>query len=508
MRERITYLQKLGSSLPPSALTITPTSLTGPSVSAIREERLTFALDELPAELSSILKNDVHELHVRWVNPVAYESVGAMVARVPGGWHLFWTPVLGKESQKEGGRGARLCEVLGGVFGVACGGEESFTKLPSERFYHSAALQYFQPLEGLGRFVEYAKGKLCAEEDGDCVRRVDALAEASALDVSYDSISHALKVTALWAFQEQEIRATARPNVRTEVGVLSDEKTATMEDHELGVSGLLTVLGQDEKPSATVFSFPSRHRDAGSGFEAEFVQVGLHPVLQLKLGSNKPPVEEAACATHAYFTFPRTIFADRYQLSDDLFLASKNLTALRYISQPVDLEAPEYVMKTWGSAALLELKPPAMDDGKAEESWTAEVPLHLRYLTPSHGGYANLEVPYPAVFWACNAEEGTKFPTNPFERVNLGYDGLFGPRTVFWHVEPRPVSGGRVTSSIRVPVLDLDKAGWVNVGTAAVVLLGFAWISWKLLSVYLKTGYGSESRGSRTSETRDDKKRQ
>ncbi|KAK4448585.1 PIG-X [Podospora aff. communis PSN243] len=485
MRERITYLQKRGSSLPPSSLSISPTSLRGPTIRAIREERLTFSLDELPRELSSVLSG-VHELHVRWVSPRRYESVGAMVGRLPAGWHIFWTP--GGEWIGDG----KLGRVMGG---------EAFTKLPGGRFTHAAALQYFQPLESLEGFVGYAKGKLCATGGAECGRRVDAVKGASALDVSYDTISHALKVTALWTYQEQEIKAVGREGVRTEVGVLSDEKTPTMEDYELGVSGLLTVLGQDEKPSATVFSFPSRHRDAESGFSAGFTQVGLHPVLQLKLGSNKPPVEGVTCAPHAYFTFPRTIFADRYQLSDDLFLASKNLTALRYISQPVDLEAPEYVMKTWGSAALLELKPPAM--GEKDEAWTAEVPLHLRYLTPTHGGYVNLEVPYPAVFWACNAEEGTKFPTNPFERANLGYDGLFGPRTVFWYVEPRPETGDRVTSPIRVPVLDLDKAGWVNIGTAAAVLLGFAWVSWKLLSVYLKTGYGA----SRISET-SEKKRQ
>lgn len=351
-------------------------------------------------------------------------------------------------------------------------------------------------------FITYAKAQLCGTGDSVCIARLDALADASALDVSYDTISHALKVTALWPYQHQAIQASSRPHVRTEVGVLSEEKTPTMEAHELGVSGLLTVLGQDSKPSATMFSFPSRHRDADYGFSAKFVQTGLHPTLQLQLASNKPPVEGAQCAPHAYFTFPRTIFADRHQLSDDLFLASKNLTALRYISQPVDLEAPEYVMKSWGSAALLQLEPPTSEKA---EPWTAEVPLHLRYLSPARGGYKDVEIPYPALFWACNSEEGTKFPTNPFERANLGYDGLFGPRTVFWHVEPRPEMTERLTSSIRVPVLDLDKAGWVNVGTAAVVLAGFAWVSWKLLSVYLKSGYGSEPR--RTSET-SDKKRQ
>ena len=312
-------------------------------------------------------------------------------------------------------------------------------------------------------------------------------------------------MTALWPYQSRSIHAVAHPKVRTELGILSDEKTPTMEDHELGISGLLTVLSQDIQPSSTMFSFPSRHRDAQSTFSAQFLSpTGLHPTLQLQLSSDKPPMGNAFCSPHAYFTLPRSIFADKYQLSDDLLLAAKNLTALRYISQPVDLEAPEYVMKPWGSSVLLELAPPPVS-AENGQPWTAEIPLHLRYLLPAHGGYGKVEVPYPAVFWACAAEEGTKFPTNPFERVNLGYDGLFGPRTVFWHVEPRPQTGSRITSAIRVPVLDLDKSGWVNVGTAAVVLAGFSWVAWKLVSVYLASGYGNVAR---TPPPSGEKKRQ
>ncbi len=193
---------------------------------------------------------------------------------------------------------------------------------------------------------------------------------------------------------------------------------------------------------------------------------------------------EPACAPYAYLTLPRTIFADKYQLSDPLFLASKNLTALRYTTQPVDLEAPEYVMSQWGSSVLVQLASPP----KGEGEWTAELPLHLRYLASAQGGYADVSVPYPAVFWACPAEAGVKFPPNPFEKDNLGYDGLFDQRTVFWHVEPRPVAGGSLVNQVKVPVLDLDKAGWVNAGTAAAVLVGFAWVVWKLYGVYSRGG--------------------
>lgn len=260
------------------------------------------------------------------------------------------------------------------------------------------------------------------------------------------------------------------------------------------------MLGQDKKPSTTVFKFPARHRrlpGAAPIFTADFLQpTGLHPTLQLKLSQEaiQPPPsprsddESNLCSLHAYLTLPRTVFADKYQLSDPLFLASKNLSALEYISQPVDLEAPDYVMDLWGSAVLLELLPPS-----SSSQWTAEVPLHLRYLAPAPGGYQDIEVPYPAVFWACSSPD--KIPPSPFDKVRLGYDGLFPADTVFWHVDPygkgaRGQQEQRLTSGLRIPVLDTDKAGWVRAGTAAVVALGFGWLVWKLAQVYLATGYG------------------
>lgn len=275
---------------------------------------------------------------------------------------------------------------------------------------------------------------------------------------------------------------------RTEVGVLTRDAPPELEPHELGVSGVLSVLGEQKEPSPALFTFPSRHRLSDASFSSEFLTpTGLHPTLQLRLSSNKPPVEDAECAPHAYLTLPKTIFADRYQLEDGLFLASKNLTASRYTSLPVDLEAPAYTTKTWGSSVLLELAPPGSEVAQA---WTAEVPLHLRYLEPSATGYVPVEIPYPAVFWACESGSDADFSTNPFDRRHLGYDGLFSPQTTFWHVNPQPESGRRIMSSVSVPVLKEGGAAWIGLGTAAVVGLGFAWVLWKLLSAYTASGHG------------------
>ncbi|KAJ0104338.1 hypothetical protein J7T55_011122 [Diaporthe amygdali] len=505
MRQRITFLHRPEDALDPASLAVTASSLTGPALHAAREDRITLALEELPEELRQVLQS-CHELHIRWISSHPYETISPLCSRLSPGLHVFFTPRADSTFQDDG----QLCAALQTAFGnLDCDTPKaSFTSLPNDRFSHSTAFQYYQPLEDLSTFTKYVSKDLCplpasassTTERSPCESRAELLSTASYLDISWDTISHALRVTGTWGFQEQPLRVVTpeASNHRIEVGILATDKPHGIEPHELGLSGSLTVLGQDKKPAATIFKFPARHRHVdGASFSAAFQEpAGLHPTLRLRLhgaAAVTPPNlgqdDGSACSLLAHLTLPRAVFADKYQLSDPLFLGSKNLTALRYISQPVDLEAPDYAVKLWGSAALLELAPPS----EPESSWTAEVPLHLRYLSPAPGGYRTARVPHPAVFWACTTEEGTKFPASPFERVNLGYDGLFGPRTVFWHVDPAPgEAGGSLFSEVRVPVLDVDRSGWVSAGTAAVVLLGFGWIAWKLLAVYLRTGYGPQ----------------
>ena len=91
------------------------------------------------------------------------------------------------------------------------------------------------------------------------------------------------------------------------------------------------------------------------------------------------------------------------------------------------------------------------------------------------------------------ADEGSKFPINPFDRVNLGYDGLFGPKTMFYHLSPESAWGrseGRLVNMISVPVVDLDKIKYVEAATAGAVLVGFLWVFWCLVKVWRENGYG------------------
>lgn len=389
--------------------------------------------------------------------------------------------------------------------------KESFTATPilSERFAHSAAFQYYQPLPSLQHLITYLQQKACASQNNVCQDQVAQLNEATSIDFDFDTISHALKITAVWATGpgganwDESIRLHSQTD-SVEIGILNAEKAT--EPEELSLGGFLIVLGEDDKPSATLFSFPSRHHplpaEDSTTFETSFRQpTGLHPTLQFSFPAKSLTPPAPSCALHAYLTLPSTVFLDRYQLSDPLFLASQNLISLRSLSGESDLEAPVWVLKKWGSASLFELRAPtdyydATDSAASQigsaDKWNISIPLHLRYLEPSgaanestsqtQSGKRVTNIPYPAVFWACEAEEGLKMSVNPFDRVNLGYDGLFGPKTMFYHVPPAAANGGDLYEKLEAPVLDLKKTGYVEVGTTIAVLLGFAWVAWKLLS--------------------------
>ena len=237
-------------------------------------------------------------------------------------------------------------------------------------------------------------------------------------------------------------------------------------------------------PAPTLFSFPARHHSVSkpsvSSYSASFLfPTGLHPTLRLTFPSVELESPSENCALHNYLTLPSTLFPDKYQLSSPLFLESKNLRSLRSVSGETDLESPNWAIEKWGSAMLVELATPQAGASSNHELWHADIPLHLRYLSPSTSGAATTEIPWPVVFWACRAEEGTKMNVNPFDRVNLGYDGLFGPKTMFYHLSPN--NSGTLVETLSVPVLQTQRASWIEPGTVVVVLLGFCWVLWKLL---------------------------
>lgn len=246
---------------------------------------------------------------------------------------------------------------------------------------------------------------------------------------------------------------------------------------------------------------------------------GLHPTLKITMPSSalsRPPApEDTTCTLHTYLTLPSTIFADKYQLStkDHLFLSSHNLVGLRAVSGETDLEAPDWVLPRWGSNLLIELAIPSESQAKDESrSWDVTIPLHLRYLKPSETGVQSTSIPWPTVFWACTADDGTEMGTNPFDRVDLGYDTLFPAKTIFYHLHPETKTvDDFLMQEIQVPVLQAatengrlygDAGTRVEIGTVAAILVGFTWVLWKLWSVFRTRGLDDVSPASKENKKR------
>lgn len=211
---------------------------------------------------------------------------------------------------------------------------------------------------------------------------------------------------------------------------------------------------------------------------------GLHPTLTLTLPTAHLTAPDTTCKLHSYLTLPSALFIDKYQFSDALSLSSQNLVALRSISGATDLEAPDWVVPQWGSAALFELAvPSSAAAGSAGTAHSAlhniSIPMHLRYLPASGTAHSPVDVPWPVVFWACRADEGSKHAQNPFDRRHLGYEALFGPKTRFMHVQPDE-QAQRLVETIEVPVLDTGRVGLVEAGTVGIVVTAFLGLCWVL----------------------------
>ncbi|KAJ5619061.1 hypothetical protein N7510_003045 [Penicillium lagena] len=509
MKRRITIVQPENAPFHPSQAELTTSALSVRDLDGAREDRITLGLDELPEELRTVLRQS-HELHLRWSTERSYNAVAPFASRVSPGLHVFYTPLSSDQSSET------LCPLLRAVFGdgVDCANpEESFITPPllSTRFAASASLQFHSRLPSLEQLVDFIGRTACEpRKESTCLANAQYLLSADSLDIDYDSISHTLTLTSLWTSPPsggwtEVVRKPTSNADQVEFGILSGDKAVDLEDLKMG--GLLAVIGTHKKLQPTMFSFPSRHHPLPK--EASYTisfppPTGLHPTLSISMPQSslqRPPApEHATCALHTYLTLPSTIFGDQYQLgtSDPLFLESHNLVALRALAGETDLEAPDWVIPRWGSTWLLELATPKAES--TEVNWTATIPLHLRYLDPSESGYRPADVPWPVVFWACTAEDGTKMGTNPFDRTNLGWDGLFGPRTMFFQLHPSSssTSSAKLVEHIDVPVLRLRgaeglfQARNIELGTVLVVGLGFLWVVLRLVRVAWSSGVGSK----------------
>ncbi|KAJ5752070.1 hypothetical protein N7520_008987 [Penicillium odoratum] len=513
MKRRITYIQRPEAPFVPEEVVVSTKSVTVRGLDATREDRLTFDLDDLPEELHKVC-HQLQELHLRWATERPFDAVAPFVSRVSPGLHVHYTPLAAGQSSEA------LCSVLRTVFGVTEGDqygvdctnpEDNFIAPPLRATESGAAasLQYHTQLPSLKSLVTFFQNNVCAG-GAECITRANSLLTADVVDLDFDASSNTLTMSGIWTSAPEggwveEVHKSASSSDKVEFGLLGTEKGISAD--EIKVGGLLAVVGEDKKLKPTMFSFPSRHHvlPRSASYTVSFAEpTGLHPTMSISIPRSSLELpsapDDTTCALYTYLTLPSSVFGDQYQLgtTDPLFLESHNLEGLRAHSGETDLEAPDWVVKGWGSNWLFELATPVDDlDGDVQSNWTATIPLHLRYLHPSETGYRSAHVPWPVVFWACGADDATGMGINPFDRRHLGYDSLFSPHTFFYQLHPK---SDRLVEVLDVPVLHLKdgeglfQARNIELTTCAVISLGFLWILWRLVRVAWSSGLGSNGK--------------
>lgn len=351
-----------------------------------------------------------------------------------------------------------------------------------------------------------------------CKPFFESLSNAAWFDINWDRDGGKLKLSSLSPLETRTLDERHYDGSRTEVILWSrPQSIQTSPDappgpnkerpDEVNLEGPHHRIEPGSPMGFTMTAAPTRHRNHQGTYSVSFSDpAGLHPAMKISMSTRRRPDrydDDVECKLYAYMTLPRSIFADRYQLQDAFFLESKNLADLKFSTANVDLEAPEYTVKTWGSAVLLELLPPDPDprwDGK----WKAEIPLHLRYMKPAPGGYSQFDVPYPTVFWACDLAHDAGPTLGPWDILGFGYDAFFKPDTTYWHLQPVAGPSKELFNTIGVPVADQDLTTWVPFGTALVVALGTLWVIWNLFSAWSQTPQETVAeKGDRKSESKD-----
>ena len=118
MRQRTTFFHHNEDVIEPTSLKVAGPSISAPDVLAVREDRITLGLDELPSEIHELLRN-THELHIRWVSPHPYDPIGPWNSRLPPGLHVFYTPAQGQDkNQDQNPESELLCPLIKTIFRI------------------------------------------------------------------------------------------------------------------------------------------------------------------------------------------------------------------------------------------------------------------------------------------------------------------------------------------------------------------------------------------------------
>lgn len=112
MRQRVTFFHHNEDAVDPESLRVSDNAVSGPDIKAVREDRFTLGLEELPVELQEVL-GAAHELHLRWASPSSYTAIGPWSSRLSPGLHVFYTPQSAKTSSVSSNQPCSLLQKLG-----------------------------------------------------------------------------------------------------------------------------------------------------------------------------------------------------------------------------------------------------------------------------------------------------------------------------------------------------------------------------------------------------------
>ncbi|KAJ5663384.1 Protein pbn1 [Penicillium longicatenatum] len=260
MKRRVTYIQRPEAPYAPEQVSVRSGSISIDGLDAAREDRITFNLDDLPAEIRAICRQS-QELHIRWATERSFDAVAPFASRVSPGLHVHYTPVAADQSSDP------LCLVLRTVFGVTDGDqhgvdctspEDSFIAPPLRAAGPGAAtsLHYHTQLPSLMSLVDFLQ-KIACVGDSTCNRHAETLFTADVVDLDFDTTSNTFTMSGIWAHAPKRdmlprgwVESIERPVSKAdkvEFGLLGTEKA--IDADEIKVGGLLAVVGEDKKLS-------------------------------------------------------------------------------------------------------------------------------------------------------------------------------------------------------------------------------------------------------------------
>ncbi|KAK9462847.1 PIG-X [Lipomyces oligophaga] len=510
------------------SLELTSDKLVLRDVPGARQDRAVVSLDRV-AEKD--LFHDLESLRIEISSKENYAHVSPFDRPIPWGTHISIAP-----RNSSGYDWNSLCRFLERISPeTECNGISSFIEMPYGFYLHS-------PSVSLTSFINYLTVTYSPMNFSDLssAHYISISFTASDSDYADARTNGRVLAEAYWYYGRWFKTIPSPPKgIKVEVGILN--KISDDAEGDMTFGGILAVIGENAQFVPTLFDFAPRHRPTIAlpqpVYKPDFrVPYGLHPKhLTVVEGALQVPrisvrtvtidgrerdlaltgleTSSVTCGLYAYYTLPRFIFVDQYQISDLADAQAGGVKRVVGIWGETDLEIPVWMVDKWGSTMLLELIPPpvveAIEDDSDERSANrakhlpktypiqrldVEIPMHSRYEVPDWNISAVVhDIPWPSIFWACNSSSEMEMRKGPFDSNMLGPERLFERGTSFYYILANqslttPVSSSALTTKLSIPVVKLEAYDYVQPWTVGVILAGCVWIVYKTFLNYFRDG--------------------